>query len=264
MIKVKTKLDKKRIPKHIGIIMDGNRRWAAKKGLTAVQGHEAGVKALVKIVEHCLELGIDTLTIYALSTENWRKRAKKEVEGIFNLLLKLVEEKKEEYKEKGIKLAILGNFQAFPKKVVRAIEEMLSVVKTHERLKVNVALNYGGRDEIIRAVQKIVKEEIPSKKINEKMFNEFLYTNGESDPDLVIRTGGPIPFGRILLRQSSTKLSLSIRREQDVLAVGSLLFIERKNSQPSPSKDSNPKDNLQNLDKPIRYKDNNKANNGIG
>jgi len=203
MIKVKTKLDKKRIPKHIGIIMDGNRRWAAKKGLTAVQGHEAGVKALVKIVEHCLELGIDTLTIYALSTENWRKRAKKEVEGIFNLLLKLVEEKKEEYKEKGIKLAILGNFQAFPKKVVRAIEEMLSVVKTHERLKVNVALNYGGRDEIIRAVQKIVKEEIPSKKINEKMFNEFLYTNGESDPDLVIRTGGQVRLSNFLLWQSS-------------------------------------------------------------
>ncbi|MBU3957286.1 undecaprenyl diphosphate synthase family protein, partial [Patescibacteria group bacterium] len=96
----KIRLDKKRIPKHIGIIMDGNRRWAAKRGLPPMKGHEAGVKALVKIVEHCLELGVETLTIYALSTENWRKRAKKEIEGLFDLLTKAVDERKEEYKEK--------------------------------------------------------------------------------------------------------------------------------------------------------------------
>jgi len=197
------KLDKKRIPKHIGIIMDGNRRWAAKKGLTAVQGHEAGVKALVEIVEHCLDLGIETLTIYALSTENWRKRARKEVQGIFNLLLKAVEEKKEEYKKKGVRLAIIGDFQAFPRKVVKAIEEMLAIVKTQERLKVNVALNYGGRDEIIRAVKKIVNQGIPAKKINEEMFGSFLYTNGEPDPDFLIRTGGEERLSNFLLWQSS-------------------------------------------------------------
>ena len=199
----KTKLDMKRIPKHIGIILDGNRRWAAKRGLTAIQGHEAGVKALVKIVDHCLELRVETLTIYALSTENWRKRAKKEVEGIFNLLLKLVEEKKEEYKKKGVKLAILGDFQAFPRKVVRAIEEMMRIVKKHERLKVNVALNYGGRDEIIRAIKQIVKEDIPPKKINEKMFGKYLYTNDEPDPGLMIRTGGEKRLSNFLLWQLS-------------------------------------------------------------
>lgn len=203
MTKPKTKLDKKRIPKHIGIIMDGNRRWAVKRGLSAIQGHEAGVKALAKIVDHCLDLGVDTLTIYALSTENWRKRAKKEVEGIFNLLTKLVEEKKEEYKKKGVKLAVLGDFQAFPRKVVRAIEEMLKIVKTHERLKVNVALNYGGRDEILRAVKRIVKEEIPSEKIDEKTFGQFLWTNGEADPDLIIRTGGEMRLSNFLLWQMS-------------------------------------------------------------
>lgn len=203
MPKKTLKLDEKKIPKHIGIIMDGNRRWAAKRGLTAVQGHEAGVKALVKIVEHCLELGVETLTIYALSTENWRKRARKEVEGIFNLLLKAAEEKKDEYKKKGVKLAIIGDFQAFPRKVVRAIEEMLAIVKTHERLKVNVALNYGGRDEILRAVKEIVKQDIPAKKINEKMFGEFLYTNGEPDPELMIRTGGQERLSNFLLWQLS-------------------------------------------------------------
>ena len=199
----KTKVGKQNIPKHIGIIMDGNRRWAAKKGLSAIKGHEAGVKALVEIVEHCLDLKVETLTIYALSTENWRKRARKEVQGIFNLLVKAVEEKKEEYKKKGVKLAIIGNFQAFPRRVVRAIEEMLSIVKTHERLKVNVALNYGGRDEIVRAIQKIVDQKIPPKKINEKMIGDFLYTNGEPDPDLIIRTGGEVRLSNFLLWQST-------------------------------------------------------------
>lgn len=193
----------KRIPKHVGIIMDGNRRWAVKEKLTPVQGHKAGVKALSKLVDHCLDLGIETLTIYALSTENWRKRAKKEVEGIFNLLVELVKEKKEEYERKGIKLAILGNFQAFPRRVVRAIEEMMKIVKTHERLKINVALNYGGRDEILRAVKKIAYQKIPPQKINEKMFGELLYTNGEADPDLIIRTGGEKRISNFLIWQLS-------------------------------------------------------------
>ena len=199
----KIRLDKKRIPKHIGIIMDGNRRWAAKRGLPPMKGHEAGVKALVKIVEHCLELGVETLTIYALSTENWRKRAKKEIEGLFDLLTKAVDERKEEYKEKGIKVAVLGEFQAFPRKVVKAIREMLTIVKKHERLKVNVALNYGGRDEIVRAVKKIVKEEIPPEKINEEMFGQFLWTNDAPDPDLIIRTGGEMRLSNFLLWQMS-------------------------------------------------------------
>lgn len=199
----KAKLDTNNIPQHIGIIMDGNRRWAAKRGLTAIQGHEAGVKALVKIVDHCLELGVKTLTVYTLSTENWRERAKEEVKGIFNLLVRAVKEKKEEYKKKGIKVAILGDFQAFPRKVVRAIEEILAIVKKHERLKVNVALNYGGRDEILRAVKRIINQKIPPQKINEKTFGKLLYTNGERDPDLIIRAGGEIRLSNFLLWQMS-------------------------------------------------------------
>lgn len=200
----KTKKSKaNHIPKHIGIIMDGNRRWAARRNLTITEGHKAGVDALVKIVEHCLELGVETLTIYALSTENWRKRAKQEVKGLFGLLTKIAEEKKEEYQKKGVKMTVLGNFQAFPRRVRRAIEEMLRIVKRHERLKVNVALNYGGRDEILKAVKKIVEKKIPPEKINEKMFGKFLYTNGEPDPDLLIRTGGEIRLSNFLLWQLS-------------------------------------------------------------
>jgi len=199
----KIKLDMDNIPQHVGIIMDGNRRWAAKRGLTINQGHEAGTKALEKIVEHCLELGVKTLTVYTLSTENWRKRTKEEVRGIFELLIRFVKEKKEEYKKKGVKLGVLGDFQAFPRKVVQAIKEVLKIVKKHERLKVNIALNYGGRDEILRAVRKIISQRIPPKKINEENFGKFLYTNGEPDPDLIIRTGGEIRLSNFLLWQMS-------------------------------------------------------------
>ena len=196
-------LDMKRIPKHIGIIMDGNRRWAAQNGLKAVQGHEAGVDALTEIVDHCLALGVKTLTVYALSTENWRKRAKEEVRGIFGLLIRLVNTKKEEYAEKGIKLAVLGNFQAFPRKVAKAIEVMLQIVKRNERLKLNIALNYGGRDEIIRAIQQMVKDGVPAEKITEESFGKYLYTSGEADPDLLIRTGGEKRLSNFLLWQLS-------------------------------------------------------------
>lgn len=201
--KKKIKLDLDNIPQHIGIIMDGNRRWAAARGLTINQGHEAGTKALVAIVDHCLELGVQTLTVYTLSTENWRKRAKEEVKGIFDLLVRIVKEKKQEYEQKGVKVAILGNFQAFPRKVVRAIQEILKIVKEHERLKVNLALNYGGRDEILRAVKKVVSDKIPPAKITEETFGRFLYTNGEPDPDLIIRTGGEIRLSNFLLWQMS-------------------------------------------------------------
>ena len=197
------KLDMNNIPQHVGIIMDGNRRWAAKRGLTINEGHEAGTKALEKIIEYCLELGVKILTVYTLSTENWRKRTKEEVRGIFELLIRFVKEKKEEYKKKGVKLGVLGGFQAFPRKVVQAIKEVLKIVKKHERLKVNIALNYGGRDEILRAVRKIISQRIPPKKINEENFGKFLYTNGEPDPDLIIRTGGEIRLSNFLLWQTS-------------------------------------------------------------
>lgn len=194
---------KNNIPKHIGIIMDGNRRWAKARGLDADAGHEAGAKNLEKIIDHARDLGVKHLTVYTLSTENWRERSKKEVQGIFNLLLEVIKRKKKEYYQKGIKLFVLGNFQAFPRKVARAIEEILKIVLKHERMKVNVALNYGGRDEIVRAIKKIVEEKIPAEKINEAVVAKHLYTNGQPDPDLIIRTGGYIRLSNFLLWQLS-------------------------------------------------------------
>ena len=191
------------LPSHIAIIMDGNRRWARKKGLTATKGHEAGIKNLTKIVDHCEKLGIKTLTIYTLSTENWKKRAKKEVKGIFDLLIRLVKEKKEEYRKRGIRVAALGDITQFPERVRKAIEEITKVVIKNETMRVNLALNYGGRDEIVRAVQKIVEEGIKPRKINEKVIAEHLYTNGQADPDLIIRPGGEQRLSNFLLWQMS-------------------------------------------------------------
>ncbi len=183
-------LDKRVIPRHIAIIMDGNRRWAKKKGLSPTKGHEAGAKNLVALTEHCQWLGVKILTVYALSTENWRKRTKDEVKGIFNLLIKIAKEKKEEYRKKGIKFFVLGNFQAFPLRVRRAINEILKIVLKHERMKFNVALNYGGRDELIRAIKKMIKDGVKPSQVNEKLISRYLDTKGQPDPDLIIRTGG--------------------------------------------------------------------------
>lgn len=199
----KIKLDLENIPQHIGIIMDGNRRWAEKRGLSVDSGHKAGAENFEKIIDHCLEIGVSTLTVYALSTENWRKRSRKEVKGIFDLLIRYFKNRKKDYERKGIKLGVLGDFQAFPRKVCQAISEILKIVKKHERLKVNLALNYGGRDEILNAVRQIIKEKIPVSRLNEKNFSRFLYTNGEPDPDLIIRTGGEIRLSNFLLWQMS-------------------------------------------------------------
>ena len=196
-------LNKEKIPKHIAIIMDGNRRWAENCGKSVDQGHEAGAKNLDEIVKKATEMGVKHLTVYTLSTENWRKRSASEVKGIFELLMRICQEKRKEYQERGVRLFILGNFQAFPRRVARAIAEILKIVLKHERIKVNLALNYGGRDEIVRAVQEIIKEGIPPEKVNEEVIANHLYTNGQPDPDLIIRTGGEIRLSNFLLWQMS-------------------------------------------------------------
>jgi undecaprenyl diphosphate synthase len=199
----KLKIDKNNLPKHIAIIMDGNRRWAKAHNLPDVKGHEAGAANLQKIVEYCRDVGIKHLTVYALSTENWRKRSPLEVKGIFNLLVNIVKTKAEEYRKSGIKFFVLGNFQAFPLKVKNAIKKILSLAIVDEKIQFNVALNYGGRDEIVNALKKIVGDGIPASKINEELITDYLYTKGQPDPDLVIRPGGEFRLSNFLLWQMS-------------------------------------------------------------
>ena len=199
----KLKIDKDKLPKHIAIIMDGNRRWARQNGLDDGKGHEAGAQNLQKIVEYCRDIGIKHLTVYALSTENWRKRSPLEVKGIFNLLMRIVRTKAEEYQRSGIKFFVLGNFQAFPFKVKEAIKKILSLVIIDEKIQFNVALNYGGRDEIVNAMKKIIKDKVPENKITEDLIAGYLYTKNQPDPDLIIRPGGEFRLSNFLIWQMS-------------------------------------------------------------
>ncbi len=198
-----SKIDPKNLPQHIAIIMDGNRRWAAARNLKPSDGHEAGAQNLENIVNHCRDLGIKHLTVYALSTENWRKRSAQEVKGIFNLLLRIVKEKREEYRKSGIRFFVLGNFQAFPLKVRDGIKKIMDVVLDKERIKFNVALNYGGRDEIVNAIKNIIKDGVKPNQVDEKLISNYLYTKGQPDPDLVIRPGGEYRLSNFLLWQLS-------------------------------------------------------------
>lgn len=199
----KLKIDKNKLPTHIAIIMDGNRRWARQKGLPDGKGHEAGAQNLQNIVEYCRDIGIKHLTVYALSTENWRKRPPLEVKNLFNLLISIVRKKAEEYRKSGIKFFVLGNFQAFPLKVKDAIKKILSIAVVEQKIQFNMALNYGGRDEIVTAVKKIIAEKIPVNKIDEKLISDYLYTKDQPDPDLVIRPGGEYRLSNFLLWQMS-------------------------------------------------------------
>jgi undecaprenyl diphosphate synthase len=199
----KLKIDPEKLPKHIAIIMDGNRRWAVKNGLPINEGHKAGAENLQNIVNYCRDIGIKNITVYALSTENWHKRSAEEVKGIFNLLVNIVKTKRLEYQKSGIRFFVLGNFQAFPLKVKHAIKKILDTVLDNERIKFNVALNYGGRDEIINAIKNIIKDEIKPSEINEELVSKYLYTTGQPDPDLIIRPGGEFRLSNFLLWQMS-------------------------------------------------------------
>lgn len=197
------RIDKTKLPQHIAIIMDGNRRWARRNGLSDSEGHKAGSDNLQNIVAHCRNIGIKHVTVYALSTENWRKRPVQEVKGLFNLLISFAQKKAEEYRQSGVKFFVLGNFQAFPRKVKEAVKKILGMVIVDEKIQFNVALNYGGRDEIIAAIKKIIEDKVPAKKIDEKLISNYLYTKGQPDPDLIIRPGGEFRLSNFLLWQMS-------------------------------------------------------------
>ncbi len=176
--------------KHIAIIMDGNRRWAKAKNLDPVKGHEQAAKNAVEpLIEKCVELGIPYVTFWAFSTENW-KRDEDELKGLFDVFRFALGQLALRFIQKGARLRILGDVSRFPKDIAQKSLEMISKSANNHKITVTFALNYGGRDEILRAVKKIVSENIPVEKIDENLFSSYLDTTGIPDPDLVIRTGG--------------------------------------------------------------------------
>jgi undecaprenyl diphosphate synthase len=196
-------LDSAIIPKHIAIIMDGNRRWARSRGLPDIKGHEAGTDALERVVEAAEKLGVETITVYALSTENIKERAKREVGGLFDLMKRGYHTKLKRMMQNGVSISILGELEGLPKALVRIIEEIKRTYIKNESIKLNIALNYGGKKELVEAVKDMFKEGISLDKVNEETIDKYLYTKGQLDPELVIRTGGRIRLSNFLLWQTA-------------------------------------------------------------
>lgn len=195
--------ERENIPAHIAIIMDGNRRWARLKGLPDIKGHEKGSDTLEEVVDAAAKMGVETLTVYALSTENITERAKREVGGLFRLILKGYRTKLKKMMKNGVKVGIVGELHGLPETIKKIITELRNSYVQNEAIKLNIALNYGGQKELVEAVKNIVREGIDVKKINEETIDKHLYTNGQKPPELVIRTGGYIRLSNFLLWQTA-------------------------------------------------------------
>lgn len=197
------KLDKQNIPQHIAIIMDGNRRWARARGLADIKGHEAGAEALERIVDAAEKFGIKTITVYALSTENIKERAKREVFGLFNLFRKGYHTRLKKMMQKGVRVVFLGEMYGLPNTIKKIIDQLRKTYIKNESIKLNIALNYGSHQELIEAIKDIVRAGIDIKKINKQIIEKHLYTNGQPNPELLIRTGGRSRLSNFLLWQTA-------------------------------------------------------------
>lgn len=204
--KKKVKKLKERLPKHVAIIMDGNGRWAKEKNLDTSEGHKAGVKVVKKIVRFAGELELEALTLYTFSKQNWR-RSEKEVRTLMKLLKKRLYSELQELNENNVQLMVSGDMEGLPYPQRKAMQYGISKTSDNQGLILNLALNYGGREEILKAVKEIAQEvqqgELSPDEIDKKKFEQHLYTADLPDPDLIIRTSGELRLSNFLLWQSS-------------------------------------------------------------
>lgn len=204
ILELKDKIDFQNLPKHIAIIMDGNGRWAKKRSLPRNFGHQEGMKRVIEIVEAAHQIGIGYLTLYAFSTENW-KRPANEINGLMKILVIYIRAELERLHNNNIKINILGDISELPEtprnEVVKAIEK----TKYNTGMVLNIALNYGGRNEIIRGIKEYLKDiemgKISVEDLNTDIFSNYLYTRGQPDPDLIIRPSGEQRLSNFLLYQ---------------------------------------------------------------
>ena len=188
-----------KIPRHIAIIMDGNGRWAKKRFLPRSVGHKKGMERMIGLMEHAFDLGVDYITVYALSTENL-KRPKEELEGLFNLLRNHFKEYIGRVCARGVRLRALGNVSLMPEDTQQILRDAEAETSKYVGKGINVAVAYGARDEIVRATNKAIEK---GEKVTEESFASLLYTEGQPDPDLVIRTGKEVRLSNFLLYQSA-------------------------------------------------------------
>lgn len=189
-------------PSHIAIIMDGNGRWAAARGLPRLEGHRAGTENLRQIIKASVEYGVKYLTLYAFSTENWG-RPQDEVHGLLSILETVIDRELNELKSQGVRICHIGRLDAMPKKVREKVLHSLALTQNNDRLILNIAWNYGGRDEIVHAIQEIIKSGIPAEQVTEEVVSHYMFTQNCPDPDLVIRTSGEMRVSNFLIWQSA-------------------------------------------------------------
>lgn len=192
-------IDRSRIPAHVACVMDGNGRWAAARGLARTEGHTAGERALFDTVEGALELGISWLTVYAFSTENWR-RPPGEVKFLLNFNETLLDRRRDELNDLGVRMRFAGRRDwRVPKKLIRRMDEAMDITRRNKRLNLTIAFNYGGRSEIVDAVRRLVESGAQPEAIDERSIAKNLYIPEAPDPDLMIRTSGEHRISNFLL-----------------------------------------------------------------
>ncbi|MDI6770297.1 MAG: isoprenyl transferase [Anaerolineales bacterium] len=191
-----------KVPAHIAIIMDGNGRWARSRGLPRLAGHRAGTENLRRIIRACVEFGVKYLTIYAFSTENWG-RPRDEIEGLMNILEDVIDRELTELHKEGVQLRHIGRLERLAPNIQEKVLEAIELTKNNQRLVLNVAFNYGGRDEIICAISKMLKDGVRPEEVNEELVSRYLFTAGVPDPDLIIRTSGELRISNFLIWQAA-------------------------------------------------------------
>ncbi len=191
-----------RLPNHIAFIMDGNGRWAEKRGLPRLKGHSAGLEATRSVIKHLGEYHIKYVTLYSFSTENWN-RPRNEVSGLLNILEKSLKKEVKELHKRGVKICHLGHLERLPQHLRQAIIDAIELTRNNSEMTLYLAFDYGGRLEILDAVRNILADGISPQDIDEKLFNSYLYTADLPDVDLVVRTGGDLRISNFLLWQSA-------------------------------------------------------------
>jgi undecaprenyl diphosphate synthase len=191
-----------KIPTHVAIIMDGNGRWAKQRHLPRQAGHRAGAENIRRIINACVEFDIKILTIYAFSTENWG-RPEREVRALMKIISRVIDQELDELNAQGVCLHHLGSMTGVEPSLQERVRRALELTKNNDRLILNVAFNYGGRDEILHAVKQILADGISPDELTEELFSSYLFTRGLPDPDLVIRTSGELRISNFLIWQAA-------------------------------------------------------------
>ena len=191
-----------KIPQHVAMIMDGNGRWALQRGLPRLAGHKAGTENLRRIIRASVEFGVKYLTIYAFSTENWG-RPPEEVKGLMYILEDVIDRELNELNKEGVQLRHIGRLERLAPSLQEKVLDAIDVTKNNDRLVLNIAFNYGGRDEIVQAIQRMMKDGVPPEKVTDELVGKYLYTAGVPDPDLIIRTSGELRVSNFLIWQAA-------------------------------------------------------------